>query len=198
MEKIDYLVLLQGINVGGKNIVKMAELKKLFEEMKFTDVETYIQSGNVLFKDYKNDKLKLTRQIEKTLLNKFKNEIKVKVLTFSEIMDVLSEIPNDFGKEINKFKYDILFLIEPLTVEKIVIEIKPIKGNDKIYEGKETFYVKRNTEKLTGSYITQLLKISPNITVRNLNTTKKLYELMLERKKCIKIMMYATTSYNKR
>jgi uncharacterized protein (DUF1697 family) len=186
MEKIDYLVLLQGINVGGKNIVKMAELKKLFEKMKFTDVETYIQSGNVLFKDCENDKIKLTRRIERALLNEFKNEIKVKVLTFSEIIDVLNEIPNDFGKEINKYKYDILFLIEPLTVEQIAKEIKPIKNNDKIFEGKKAFYVKRNTEKLTGSYITQLLKISPNITVRNLNTTKKLYELMLERRDNIK------------
>jgi uncharacterized protein (DUF1697 family) len=42
MEKIDYLVLLQGINVGGKNTIKMDELKKIFEKMKFSDIKTYI------------------------------------------------------------------------------------------------------------------------------------------------------------
>ena len=182
MEKIDYLVLLQGINVGGKNTIKMDELKKIFEKMKFSDIKTYIQSGNVLFKDYENNKLKLAKRIEKTLLNEFKDGIKVTILTFSEIEDILNNIPNDFGKDNKKYKYDILFLLEPFIKEGIMEKIKTIKNDDKICEGEKVFYVKRNTEKLTGSYITQVLKISPNITVRNLNTTKKLYELMLERK----------------
>jgi uncharacterized protein (DUF1697 family) len=43
------LALLRGINVGGNNIIKMDDLKKLFEELNFRDVKTYIQSGNVLF-----------------------------------------------------------------------------------------------------------------------------------------------------
>ena len=182
MEKIDYLVLLQGINVGGKNIVKMDELKKIFEKMKFTDIKTYIQSGNVLIKDYENDKLKLIKRIEKTLLNEFKDGIKVSILTLFEIENILNNIPNEFGKDNKKYKYDILFLIEPLKNEGIMEKIKTMKGDDKIYEGEKVFYVKRNTEKLTGSYITQVLKIAPNITVRNLNTITKLYELMLERK----------------
>ena len=150
--------------------------------MKFTDVKTYIQSGNVLFKDCENDKLKITKRIEKALLNEFKDRIKVKILTLSEIENVLSNMPNDFGSDNKKYKYDLLFLIKPFRKEGIMEKIKIIENDDKIYEGEKVFYVKRNSEKLTGSYITQLLKISPNITVRNLNTTKKLYELMLERK----------------
>jgi len=185
MKKIDYLVLLQGINVGGKNIIKMDELKKIFEKMKFMDIKTYIQSGNILFRDYENNKLKLAKKIEKTLFNEFKNGIKIAILTFSEIKEILNNIPNEFGEDNKKYKYDILFLIEPLTNKGIMEKIKTIKGDDKIYEGKKAFYVKRNTDKLTGSYITQVLKISSNITVRNLNTTKKLYELMLERKEDI-------------
>ena len=180
-EKIDYLVLLQGINVGGKNSITMDELKKIFEKIKFTDIKTYIQSGNVICKDSEKDTSKLTKRIEKTLLNTYKHKIKVTILTYSEIEDIINKMPNTFGKEDKKYKYDILFLMEPLTAEKIMQEIKPIKGNDKIYKGKGVCYVKRNSEKLTGSYITQALKISPNITVRNLNTTKKLYEIMLKR-----------------
>jgi len=186
MGKIDYLILLQGINVGGKNIIKMDDLKIIFEKMKFMDVKTYIQSGNVLIKNNEKDKSKLTKRIKKTLLNEFKNEIEIKILTILEIEDVLNNIPKEFGKDNKKYKYDVLFLIEPLTKDEIMKNIKIIKGDDKIYEGEKALYVKRNTEKLTGSYITQALKISPNITVRNLNTTKKLYELMLERKENIK------------
>ncbi|NIP26808.1 MAG: DUF1697 domain-containing protein, partial [Phycisphaerae bacterium] len=44
-----YAALLRGINVGGKNIIKMADLRACFERMGFSDVRTYIQSGNVLF-----------------------------------------------------------------------------------------------------------------------------------------------------
>ena len=70
MEKIKYLALLRGINVGGKNIIKMDELKKIFEGMKFTDVKTYIQSGNVIFLDYENDQIKIQKKIERSLFKK--------------------------------------------------------------------------------------------------------------------------------
>ena len=48
MANTQYLALLRGINVGGNNIIKMADLKACFENMGFTEVVTYIQSGNVL------------------------------------------------------------------------------------------------------------------------------------------------------
>jgi uncharacterized protein (DUF1697 family) len=44
-----YVALLRGINVGGKNLIPMAQLRECFERMGFSDVTTYIQSGNVLF-----------------------------------------------------------------------------------------------------------------------------------------------------
>ena len=181
MEKIDYLALLRGINVGGKNSIKMDLLKKIFEEMKFTDIITYIQSGNVFFTDLKNEKLNLAEKIEKALLDKTKCEIIVKVLTLSDIKEIINGIPNDFGTENEIYKYDILFLKEPLTTKEVVKGIKPIESNDKIYEGEKAFYAKRIIEKLTGSYTGQISKKWSNIIVRNLNTTKKLYELMLDR-----------------
>jgi uncharacterized protein (DUF1697 family) len=65
MEKINYVALLRGINVGGNNIIKMNELKILFENMNLSDVQTYIQSGNVIFNDFEKNKLKLGKKIEK-------------------------------------------------------------------------------------------------------------------------------------
>ena len=66
-----YLVLLRGINVGGKNIIKMADLKASFEEMGFSSVVTYIQSGNVLFQSEEKDKALLTTKVEKGLSKRF-------------------------------------------------------------------------------------------------------------------------------
>ncbi len=43
-----YIALLRGINVGGKNVIKMAELKKVFEAIELCDVQTYIQSDALI------------------------------------------------------------------------------------------------------------------------------------------------------
>jgi uncharacterized protein (DUF1697 family) len=181
MGKTNYLALLRAINVGGKNTIKMDELKKIFEKMQFSDVKTHIQTGNILFFDNEKDKLKLARKIEKALLNETKNEIMVLILTLSDIKDIIKDIPKEFGNNNEKYKYDVLFLIDPLKPKDIMNEIKIIKGEDKIFEGEKALYVKRLAEKLTGSYIVKALNISENITVRNLKITKELYKLMLER-----------------
>ena len=64
-----YVSLLRGINVGGNNIIKMADLKECFNDMGFANVRTYIQSGNVLFTASESTKA-LERKIEKNPLKK--------------------------------------------------------------------------------------------------------------------------------
>ncbi|MDX8511220.1 DUF1697 domain-containing protein [Mesorhizobium captivum] len=59
-----FVALFSGINVGGNRIVKMAELRSFFEELGFTDVATYVQSGNVVFRAKKGDAAWLTKQLE--------------------------------------------------------------------------------------------------------------------------------------
>ncbi len=59
-----FVALFSGINVGGNRIVKMAELRSFFEELGFTDVATYVQSGNVVFSAKKGDVASLTKQLE--------------------------------------------------------------------------------------------------------------------------------------
>jgi uncharacterized protein (DUF1697 family) len=179
MNKIKYLALLRGINVGGKNIIKMNELKILFEELKFSDVRTYIQSGNVIFNDYENDKTKIIKIIEKALSKKLDNKINIALLTFSELEKIINKKPKGFGED-NENKFDVIYLIEPLNKKEAIKEIKTREGVDKIYEGDKVIYISRLLKDLTKSYFSKILKspIYKNITIRNWNTTKKLYELM--------------------
>ena len=181
MEKVKYLVLLRGINVGGKNIIKMNELKKIFEELKFTDVKTYIQSGNVIFNGYENDKLKLAKKIEKSLFKKLNNRINIAILTVSEIDNVVNKKPKKFGDD-KENKYDVIYLIEPLKTKDAIKEIKTKEGVDKMYEGDNVLYISRSINDLSKSYFSKIIKtpIYENITIRNWNTTKKLYKLMKE------------------
>ena len=181
MKRNDYLALLRGINAGGKNSIQMNELRILFEKLNFMDIKTYIQSGNVIFKGYENEKKELREKIEKSLFNKMQNEILVAILTLSDIGKILNDIPYGFDDKNKKYKHDIIFLIEPLTIKEVMKEIKTTEGDDKIYKGEKVFYVKRVSKKLTGSYISKIANKFQNITIRNLNTTRKLYELMLER-----------------
>ncbi|MDR0910210.1 MAG: DUF1697 domain-containing protein [Spirochaetaceae bacterium] len=183
MKKINYLALLRGINIGGKNLVKMDFLKNIFEEMGFEDVQTYIQSGNVLFKDGEKNKIKLAKMIENKLFEKLDVQINVLILTLNELENILNNKPATFGDENEKYKYDIVFLIEPLTTKEVLSNIDTKRGEDTISEGKNIFYITRLTEKLSGSYLTKIIKTPmwQNITIRNLKTTKKLYELLLDR-----------------
>jgi uncharacterized protein (DUF1697 family) len=179
MKKIEYLALLRGINVGGKNIIKMTELKEIFEQMKFTDVKTYIQSGNILFKDYNNDKIKLLKNIQKALLIKLNDNINLVILNFPEIKEIINKKPEGFGED-NEHKYDVIYLIDPLRTEDAIKEIKTRDGVDKMYVGEKVIYISRLITEMNKSYFTKLIKTSiySNITIRNWNTTKKLYELM--------------------
>jgi uncharacterized protein (DUF1697 family) len=102
MDKIKYVVLLRGINVGGNNIIKMDELRIMFEEMDFSKVKTYIQTGNVIFEDIEKNKANLIKKIEGKLLKEIKNKITVVLLTFSEIKEIVQKKPENYGDDSEK------------------------------------------------------------------------------------------------
>jgi uncharacterized protein (DUF1697 family) len=69
MENSRYIALLRGINVGGNTLIKMPDLKVCFESLGFTDVVTYIQSGNVVFSTRNDNAEEITQLIESGLKN---------------------------------------------------------------------------------------------------------------------------------
>jgi uncharacterized protein (DUF1697 family) len=180
MKQTEYLVLLRGINVGGNNLIKMNELKKIFEEMNFVDVITYIQSGNIIFNDFEKSKSKIMEKIEQKLFDKLKSKITTVVLTFPELKEIIDKKPEGFGEYKDEYKYDVVFLIEPLKAKDAIKEFEPRDGVDKIYEGKNVLYFSRLIKQLTKSKISKIVgsSIYKNISIRNWNTTEKLYELM--------------------
>ena len=88
-----FIALLRGINVSGQKIIKMSELKLLFEEMGFQDVQTYIQSGNVIFSSKEKSGEKLEAKISSGIKNKFGFDVKVIVVNPEEIEYVLKNNP---------------------------------------------------------------------------------------------------------
>lgn len=116
--KTRFLALLRGINVGGNNIIKMTDLKTCFEEMGFTNVVTYIQSGNVLFDSQGNKQIQLTEQIEKTLSACFNYTSKVVLVSQQNLIQLVNNAPEGFGVHPDEYRYDVIFLKPPLTSEE--------------------------------------------------------------------------------
>lgn len=176
---IRHLALLRGINVGGNNIIKMADLKTCFEEMGFINVVTYIQSGNVLFDSNETDQLKLTQQIEKTLSERFNYSSKVVLLSQQALIQLVNTAPNGFGANPDEYRYDVIFLKPPLTSQEALSKIKTKEGVDFVTAGNGVLYFSRLSAMSGQSQMTKMIgtAIYKEMTIRNWNTTTKLCEL---------------------
>lgn len=175
-----YLVLLRGINVGGNNIIKMVDLKASFEAMGFANVRTYIQSGNVLLESAEKDKNSLTARIEKDLSKRFNFQARVVVISQKELAAVVKSAPVGFGVDDKKFRYDVIFLKEPLTPKEAMQSVKVREGVDAAHAGKQALYFSRLISRASQSYLTKIIgmPVYQNMTIRNWNTTTKLLALM--------------------
>ena len=95
-----FISILRGINVSGQKKIRMADLKKLYESLGFSDVKTYIQSGNVIFKsDSKSSDIELAKKIEKAISAKYHFEVPVIIRASAELKNIISQ--NPFVKEKN-------------------------------------------------------------------------------------------------
>src|SRR5690348_6377092 len=103
-----YLILLRGINVGGKNKVAMADLKVCLTALGCSNVSTYIASGNVILKSDKAPH-ELKAQIETALPKSFNLDselIKVLVLTRDQLQAIIDNKPQGFGEQPEKYHSD--------------------------------------------------------------------------------------------
>jgi uncharacterized protein (DUF1697 family) len=176
-----YVVLLRGINVGGKNKVPMSELKKCLEDIGFLNVLTYIASGNVIVEsDQSADQVKA--QIEKALPQCFKLDtdlIKVLVLTRDQLQAIVDNKPKGFGDEPGTYHSDAVFLMGIDTREALSV-FDPKEGVDTIWPGDSVIYSQRLSALRTKSRLAKIVGTSPykSMTIRTWNTVTKLLQLV--------------------
>jgi uncharacterized protein (DUF1697 family) len=178
-----YIALLRGINVGGKNMIKMPALKAAFEEDGFEDVATYIQSGNVLFAAPGARTTELTDRIETLLAAAFDYVPTVVVRNRTQLRAIVDRRPKGFGAEPAKYRYDVVFLKEPLTAKVAMKSLQLKPGVDEAHAGTGVLYLSRLDARATQSRLNKIASspIYPSVTIRNWNTTTKLVSLMDER-----------------
>lgn len=182
MNENRFVCLLRGINVGGNNIIKMADLKNSFLKMGFKNPGSYIQSGNILFNSDEVSVNKITQKIEKKLSKDFSYQAAVVVFSKKDFIEIIKKAPKDFGKAPEKFRYDVLFFMEGEKPEKYFSSIEVKEGVDESYLGKRAVYFQRLIEKASQSKLNKLASspVYKLLTIRNWNTCLKLYSLVQE------------------
>ena len=173
MEK--YIALLRGVNVGGKNTVPMRELKSLFEQAGFSDVSTYINSGNVIFTaEGPEDALKA--QCERIIEQHFGFAVTVMVISAAALKDAVSHAPDWWGADPDS-THNALFVIPPATAESIMAEVgatKPeyekVAGSGPVifWSAPRKTWSRTRYSKIVGT------RAYSDITIRNANTARKL------------------------
>lgn len=177
-----YVALLRGINVGGKNKIAMADLKRCLEELGYTNISTYINSGNVLFSSSKNTE-QLAKEIESALISKFEFDgkiIKVLVLSKNDLERVIKNAPQNFGSQPDLYYSDVVFLIG--IDHSVIDEFELNPEVDTIWEGRGVLYFQRVGALRTKSRLSKIIAkpIYKSMTIRTWGTVQKLWQKMSE------------------
>ncbi|WP_337100509.1 DUF1697 domain-containing protein [Paenibacillus sp. YIM B09110] len=174
-----FVALLRGINVGGNNKIDMKQLKRTFEAIGLTDVVTYINTGNIVFTDGSRLAQELSERLEEAIAADFGLTIKVMVRHLDEIKAIMDKLPDSWTNDAN-MKSDVLYLWDGINEESVLekLTIKPqidrviyvhgaiLWSYDRVNAGKS------GMGKIIGT------KVYQQTTVRNVNTARKIYELM--------------------
>jgi uncharacterized protein (DUF1697 family) len=173
-----YIGFLRGINVGGKNKIKMETLREVFAALGFENVKSYINSGNIVFETARTDDKKLAVQIEKAIAQEFGLNIKTMVRAIAEIEAVVENNPFD-GQFENDKDLHVFFLDEEMPDEKRELLLSQTSEKEMFaVRGREIYCLLRVSvlDSLMGKdYIGKKLKVVA--TARNWRTVNKVLEL---------------------
>ena len=170
-----YIAFLRAINVGG-HVVKMDDLRALFESMKFANVETYIASGNVIFQTDRKDCEALRGRIESSLRNSLGYEVTTFLRTAAEVVAIAGYQPFPQAAVASAAAYCVGFLAAPLGEEaaRRALALKA-EVDDFHLHGCELYWLtrlKQSESKFSNAVFEKAT--GTRITFRNRNTIQKL------------------------
>lgn len=175
-----HVALIRGINVGGKNKVPMADLKACLEDLGFSNVSTYIASGNVILESDIGAE-EISTLMEEALPGRFKLDVelvRVLVLTHDQLQAVIDNKPPGFGEQPEKYHSDAIFLIG-IDSAQVMPLFSPREGVDMVWPGDGVIYSQRLSAQRTKSRLNRIMAAPEYklMTIRNWNTTTKLLEI---------------------
>ena len=174
-----HLALLRGINVSGHNMIKMEALKICFEQICYSQIETYAQSGNVFFHTDDENTSKISFDIKQQIFKEFGFDVPVIVISKSDLESCLKNNPYSKNQNVDTKKLYVAFLSKNLLSTAINdLKTSQFKPDDAtVYENK--IFIKYDIgvgkTRLDQKYIEKKLNLIA--TIRSWNTVNKLLEL---------------------
>lgn len=171
--------MLRGVNVGAHHRMKMSDLRAVYESLGLKDLETYVQSGNVVFETSERNLASLRKRLEDAIETRFGFRAQVVFRTTTELRQTIAKNPFRERDGIEPSKLLVLFAIGGPSAEarekvlKIKAELEELR-----MEGEEVYVYFPNgmgTSKLTPAMIEKALQLPG--TGRNWNTVTKLLEI---------------------
>jgi uncharacterized protein (DUF1697 family) len=174
-----YVALLRGINVGGNNLVSMKALKESFEGLRFQDVATYINSGNILFRSAETDPRTLEGRIDRMLLREHGLPARTVVRSLAEMARLVKRISATWKPD-PAWRYNVIFLRHSIDSARVLdgIALKP--DLERVVYCPGTLLWSARVSGLTRTAMLKLVRqpIYKDMTIRNVNTTTKILQLM--------------------
>jgi uncharacterized protein (DUF1697 family) len=171
--------MLRGVNVGGHNVIKMDTLRALYESLKLKDAQTYVQSGNVIFRTSQTDSAVIGRKIQQALVRQCDIHCEIILRTAEELRRAISDNPFAGRLGIEPSKLLITFLAGKPNSEACakLLSLKPDPEELHLI-GKELYIHFPNgagKSKLQWTSLEKTLKVAG--TARNLNSVTKILEI---------------------
>ncbi|KGE19508.1 DUF1697 domain-containing protein [Paenibacillus wynnii] len=174
-----YIALLRGINVGGNKIIKMQDLKLLFQSLELDHVRTYIQSGNVIFESNNHEIELLGGLIELRIKEVYGFQVSVILRTLEELAQVIENNPFDLPEQEDYKRLYVSFLTSEPSTEALE-KLQPyMDGPDKLrFVGKEMYAFYEVSVSQSALFKVPMDKmLGMPATSRNWNTVNKLVAL---------------------
>ncbi len=176
----NYIALLRGVNVSGKNILKMDELREALENAGLLQVSTYIQSGNVIFQSNESSET-LKTKIEELITTQFGLTVPTLILTLDELKDIIENNPFIATPDTNQDMVYYVFLFDRPEVDNVAnLESIDISPEQIIITEKVVYFFPAKgygKSKLNNNVFESKLKVKS--TARNHKTVNKLISLCI-------------------
>jgi uncharacterized protein (DUF1697 family) len=178
---VRYVALLRGINVGGKTLIKMADLRTCAEELGLDAVSTFIASGNLLFESAERSAAKLETKIERAVEKRFELPVKVVVLDRNSYARIVKAIPKTWVGD-KELRANVAFVRRGTNAKQVVRELEPDPAVEEVKAVNGAILWATKRDSVNRSVMRKLIggAAYKELTVRNLNTTLKLQDLLAE------------------
>ncbi len=175
-----YVALLRGINVGGNNTVEMKKLRGVFEALGFSDVATYINSGNVIFSTLRKDTGNFVAEIETVLKKTFGFAVRTVVRDEKNIRSIEKSVPKEWMNDTQQ-RTEVMFLWDEYA-KKSTLKLIPAHPDidTPLYAGGAVIWHIADRKHYSKSGLRKFIgtDVYKHMTARNVNTLRKLVSLM--------------------